>query len=130
MSFRVLVNLDGQYSVWPEGSPIPAGWVADGTTGSREECLEHVDAVWTDQRPARAWIAEAVSKASDGELTPSAVLAADCSFTALGVPSLALVRLVDAIETEFAVTIELDNGQAMESLDSLTAFVARQRLPA
>ena len=49
--FVVVVNDEDQYSVWPEGKEIPAGWRAEGTVGARPECLEHIDAVWTDMRP-------------------------------------------------------------------------------
>jgi MbtH protein len=132
VNFHVLVNADGQYSIWPQDSPVPPGWMSEGTTGTRDECLDRVEQVWTDPRPARpwirAWLAEALSAASDGELTAAEVLAADCSFPAMGVPSLAMVRLVDAIEAEFGVILDFSDGEAMESLDTLTTFVAEHRL--
>ncbi|MGW0801471.1 MbtH family protein [Nonomuraea sp. NPDC002799] len=49
--FKVVVNHEGQYSVWPEGRDNPAGWTDEGIRGSRAECLEHISAVWTDMRP-------------------------------------------------------------------------------
>ena len=49
--FTVVVNDEEQYSVWPEGKEIPAGWHEEGTAGTRAECLEHIEAVWTDLRP-------------------------------------------------------------------------------
>lgn len=49
--FAVVVNDEEQYSVWPEGKEIPPGWRAEGVVGTRPECLEHIDAVWTDLRP-------------------------------------------------------------------------------
>lgn len=49
--FLVVVNSEGQYSVWPEGFECPAGWYQEGTAGPREECLEHIGRVWTDMRP-------------------------------------------------------------------------------
>jgi MbtH protein len=49
--FLVLVNAEEQYSLWPETKDIPAGWRA-AFTGSRAECLAHVERVWTDMRPA------------------------------------------------------------------------------
>ncbi|MBY8847897.1 MbtH family NRPS accessory protein, partial [Saccharothrix sp. MB29] len=39
------------YSVWFADRDLPAGWRAEGTRGSREDCLAHIDAVWTDMRP-------------------------------------------------------------------------------
>lgn len=49
--FTVVVNHEEQYSVWPVDKPVPAGWRAAGFTGTRDECLAHVDEVWTDMRP-------------------------------------------------------------------------------
>lgn len=48
---RVVRNDEEQYSVWPSGRALPAGWYDAGHRGSREECLEHVGRVWTDLRP-------------------------------------------------------------------------------
>ena len=48
---RVVVNHEDQYSVWPDGRDIPDGWHAEGFVGGRQECLDHIDAVWTDMRP-------------------------------------------------------------------------------
>lgn len=49
--FHVVVNAEGQYSIWPEYMPIPGGWEREGTTGKKQVCLEHIDKVWTDMRP-------------------------------------------------------------------------------
>lgn len=48
---QVVVNDEEQYSVWPEERDLPAGWRPEGTTGTRQDCLAHIDAVWTDMRP-------------------------------------------------------------------------------
>lgn len=50
-TFLVLVNDEGQYSLWPEFIEIPTGWRATGPTGSRSECLAWVDEHWIDMRP-------------------------------------------------------------------------------
>ncbi|GAA2957415.1 MULTISPECIES: MbtH family protein [Streptomyces] len=50
--FVVLVNEEGQYSLWPAHIDIPGGWRIEGREGSRQECLEAVESVWTDMRPA------------------------------------------------------------------------------
>ena len=50
-SYRVVVNDEEQYSIWPEGREVPDGWHATGPVGSREECLAHINEVWTDMRP-------------------------------------------------------------------------------
>jgi MbtH protein len=49
--FTVLINHEEQYSLWPRYKLVPAGWRAVGKEGSREECCEYVDKVWTDMRP-------------------------------------------------------------------------------
>jgi MbtH protein len=49
--FKVVLNDEEQYSIWPEGRDIPAGWRAEGTSGSREQCLDHIERVWVDMRP-------------------------------------------------------------------------------
>lgn len=48
---KVVVNDEEQYSVWPAGRSNPDGWHDEGFTGSREECLAHIERVWTDMRP-------------------------------------------------------------------------------
>ncbi|MFJ6215455.1 MbtH family protein [Streptomyces sp. NPDC092296] len=51
-AYRVVVNDEEQYSVWPVDRALPLGWYAEGTEGSREDCLTHIGTVWTDMRPA------------------------------------------------------------------------------
>jgi MbtH protein len=50
--YKVLVNAEGQYSIWPEMKAAPLGWTETGPTGSKEEVLEWVKTTWTDMRPA------------------------------------------------------------------------------
>jgi MbtH protein len=49
--YRVVMNAEEQYSIWPADRELPAGWRAEGKQGSRSECLEHINVVWTDMRP-------------------------------------------------------------------------------
>ena len=49
--YLVVLNHEEQYSVWSADREIPAGWRAEGTSGTREECLAHIDRIWTDMRP-------------------------------------------------------------------------------
>jgi MbtH protein len=132
MSFRVVVNADGQYSIWPDDSTVPGGWIADGTIGSREECLDHIDRVWTDMRPARAWIrtwlCDTIAATSDGQLTAAEVRSGGRTFQAMGLTSLATVRLIDAIDREFDITVDFDSDGALEGLERLTEFIAVSRV--
>ena len=50
-TYLVVVNAEGQHSVWLDGSDVPAGWVASGASGTRSECLSFIESVWTDMRP-------------------------------------------------------------------------------
>ena len=49
--FKVLVNHEEQYSLWPAAQPAPEGWTQVGPVGAKAECLAYVDAHWTDMRP-------------------------------------------------------------------------------
>lgn len=49
--YLVLVNDEGQHSLWPAFREVPAGWTAIGPTGKRKECLAWIEANWTDMRP-------------------------------------------------------------------------------
>lgn len=50
--FVVVRNDEEQYALWPDGRDIPPGWYPDGFRGTEQECMDHVDQVWTDMRPA------------------------------------------------------------------------------
>ncbi|MEU4640546.1 MbtH family NRPS accessory protein [Micromonospora sp. NPDC023814] len=50
-SYRVVLNDEEQYSVWWTDRELPAGWRAEGTEGSRDECLARIGEIWTDMRP-------------------------------------------------------------------------------
>lgn len=49
--YKVVLNDEQQYSIWPVERDIPAGWHADGKEGTKKECLDHIQQVWTDMRP-------------------------------------------------------------------------------
>lgn len=49
--YRVVISDEERYSIWPDYKEIPWGWRAEGTLGSKQECLEHIKTVWTDMRP-------------------------------------------------------------------------------
>jgi MbtH protein len=49
--YRVVMNQEEQYSIWPAGRPLPPGWTDVGRDGTRQECLDHIGRVWTDMRP-------------------------------------------------------------------------------
>ena len=49
--FNVVINHEEQYSIWPEYKEVPKGWKLAGKTGSKKDCLDFIDQVWTDMRP-------------------------------------------------------------------------------
>ncbi|MEU9202650.1 MbtH family protein [Streptomyces sp. NPDC048332] len=49
--FLVLVNDEGQHSLWPSFADVPGGWTIALDESSREACLDFVEANWTDLRP-------------------------------------------------------------------------------
>jgi uncharacterized protein YbdZ (MbtH family) len=49
--FVVLVNAEGQYSLWPAFRELPRGWAATGPSGARQTCLDWIETHWTDMRP-------------------------------------------------------------------------------
>jgi MbtH protein len=49
--FKVLINEEDQYSLWPATFDVPRGWWETGKHGTQQECTTYVDEVWTDMRP-------------------------------------------------------------------------------
>lgn len=49
--YRVVVNEEEQYSIWPDYREIPFGWRDVGKSGPKQECLDYIKEVWTDMRP-------------------------------------------------------------------------------
>ena len=49
--FIVLVNHEGQHSIWPARIDVPAGWTSVFGEDSKEACVAYVDEHWTDMRP-------------------------------------------------------------------------------
>lgn len=65
--YLVVVNAEEQYSIWPEGREIPAGWHAVGEAAPKDECLAYIETHWTDMRPLslrRAMAAEDAAASS------------------------------------------------------------------
>jgi MbtH protein len=49
--YKVAVNHEEQYSIWPEYKEIPLGWKDVGKVGLKPDCLAFIKEVWTDMRP-------------------------------------------------------------------------------
>jgi MbtH protein len=50
--YLVLVNDEGQYSLWPSFIDVPPGWTVVKPEDSRTACLEFIEENWVDMRPA------------------------------------------------------------------------------
>ncbi|WP_028649864.1 MbtH family protein [Nocardiopsis sp. CNT312] len=50
--FRVLVNTEGQHSLWPSFADTPAGWSVAKEEDGRQACLDYIEENWADIRPA------------------------------------------------------------------------------
>ncbi len=49
--YKVVMNHEEQYSIWPAHRELPLGWNAVGKEGQKQECLDYIKEVWTDMRP-------------------------------------------------------------------------------
>ena len=49
--YKVVINHEEQYSIWPVDRENPLGWRDVGVSGSKAECLTYIGEVWTDMRP-------------------------------------------------------------------------------
>ena len=49
--YKVVINHEEQYSIWPADREIPLGWKAVGKSGTKQQCLGYIEEVWTDMRP-------------------------------------------------------------------------------
>jgi MbtH protein len=50
-TYKVVVNHEEQYSIWPAERENPLGWSDAGKSGTKAECLAFIKEVWTDMRP-------------------------------------------------------------------------------
>lgn len=50
-AWRVVVNREGQRSIWPADLALAPGWTDVGVTGTSDACLDHIGRLWSDPRP-------------------------------------------------------------------------------
>jgi MbtH protein len=65
--YKVVVNDEEQYSIWWADRENALGWYDAGRSGTKEECLAHIEQVWTDMRPLslRRKMAERENRSDD-----------------------------------------------------------------
>ncbi len=49
--YKVVINHEEQYSLWPATLTTPKGWREVGRQGTKRDCLIYIEEVWTDMRP-------------------------------------------------------------------------------
>ncbi|MGW1677382.1 MbtH family protein [Saccharopolyspora sp. NPDC002376] len=49
--YLALCNDEEQYSLWPQGVEVPAGWRVVHGPAPRADIIAHIDRTWTDMRP-------------------------------------------------------------------------------
>lgn len=49
--YKVVLNFEEQYSIWPANRENPLGWRDAGFEGLKPACLDHIREIWTDMRP-------------------------------------------------------------------------------
>ncbi|MFG3003153.1 MbtH family protein [Streptomyces calvus] len=63
-TYVVLVNDEGQYSLWPSFVEVPGGWEVVLQETDRQTCLDYINENWTDMRP------KSLVAAMDGDAAP------------------------------------------------------------
>ena len=65
-TYKVVVNQEEQYSLWPADRESAPGWRDAGKTGDKADCLDFIKTVWKDMRPLSLRKKMAESHARDG----------------------------------------------------------------
>jgi MbtH protein len=62
--YKVVLNHEEQYSIWPADRENALGWKDAGKSGTKQECLAYIKEVWTDMRPLSLRIQMEAAQAS------------------------------------------------------------------
>jgi MbtH protein len=63
--YHVLVNREGQYSLWPSFKEVPAGWTISLKSANRAACLDFINQNWKDMRPKS--LVDKMAKQAEGK---------------------------------------------------------------
>lgn len=50
-TYKVVVNAEEQFSIWPAGRDNPLGWKDVGKRGTKRECVDYIKTLWSDPQP-------------------------------------------------------------------------------
>ncbi|WP_439380772.1 MbtH family NRPS accessory protein [Amycolatopsis lexingtonensis] len=122
-AYRVVVNDEDQFSIWPAHKENPAGWHDAGKTAGKEECLAWIEEVWTDMRPRSAREPEAaplvrliaeVLETDPGELGDDAGPGRAAGWT-----SLKHIQLVTSLEHTFGIKLSAADIRGLTSVAAI-----------
>ncbi len=122
-AYRVVVNDEEQFSIWPAGKENPAGWHDAGKTAGKEECLAWIEEVWTDMRPRSTREPEAsplvrliaeVLETDPGELGDDAGPGRAAGWT-----SLKHIQLVTSLEHTFGIKLSAADIRGLTSVAAI-----------
>jgi len=67
--YKVVINHEEQYTIWPADRENPLGWKDVGKIGRESDCLDYIEEVWTDLRPSlvRQKVKEMATKLDRGK---------------------------------------------------------------
>ena len=63
--FIVIIGQENEFTIWPQDKEIPVGWKSVGQPGTKEECKDYIQEVWTDPLPNMAEIMDEVLSDKD-----------------------------------------------------------------
>jgi MbtH protein len=72
--YVVLINDEGQHSLWPTFADVPEGWEVSFGEAGRQDCLDFIEKNWTDMRPnslIRQMEADAAARQNGGSGSPA-----------------------------------------------------------
>jgi len=49
--YKVMVNCEDHYSIWPIDRRNPLGWRDVGKRGTKDECISYIGNVWDGMKP-------------------------------------------------------------------------------
>jgi MbtH protein len=135
-TYRVVVNDEEQYSIWPDYRENPPGWHDAGKTGSKEECLAHIEEVWTDMRPrsVREDASDAtplvrliagVLEIDPGEIDDAAGPGRSPAWT-----SLKHVQLIAELEHAFGISLSETEIRGLTSVAAIRDTLRARNVPA
>src|SRR5258708_37078067 len=62
--YHVLINEEGQHSLWPAFKEVPLGWTIALKSDTRAACLEFINQNWKNMRPKS--LVERMEKQTEG----------------------------------------------------------------